>query len=59
MPRGDATKAPAFQLWKAGKSLEDIQQAISARSKTKATSVAGWVRDWERGRQQQWAPKIK
>lgn len=59
MPRGDRTKAPAFQLWSAGKALEDIQRAIGARSKTKPSSVAGWVRDWERGRQGMWVPKIK
>lgn len=58
MPRGDKTKAPAFDLWKAGKSLRVIQDAIGARSETKPSSVAGWVRDWERGRQGQWTPKI-
>lgn len=59
MPRGDRTKAPAFQLWRAGKSLEEIQGEIGARSKTKPSSVAGWVRDWERGRQGTWPPNIK
>jgi len=59
MPRGDGTKAPAFKAWSAGKSLRDIQAEITGSSKTKASSVAGWVRDWERGRQRQWSPKIK
>lgn len=59
MPRGDRTKASAFQLWRDGKTLEEIQRAIGARSKTKPSSVAGWVRDWGRGRQGTLAPKIK
>lgn len=59
MPRGDRTKAPSFALWKAGKSLRQIQSAICGQSKTKPGSVAGWVRDWERGSQGAWAPKIK
>lgn len=41
MPRGDKTKAPAFAMWKAGKSLKDIQAAIRARSQNKAEKVIG------------------
>jgi len=54
MPKGDKTKEPAFKLWLEGKSLEDIQQEIGRTSKTQASSVAGWVRDWERGKQETW-----
>ncbi len=59
MPRGDVTKAPAFRLWKAGRSLTGIQGAITKTSGTLAISVAGWVRDWERGSQKTWTPRIK
>ena len=54
MPKGDKTKEPAFKLWLEGKSLEDIQEEIARTSKTQASSVAGWVRDWERGKQATW-----
>jgi hypothetical protein len=59
MPLGDKTKAPAFKLWKAGKALKEIQDAIRGMSKTKPGSVAGWVLDWERGAQGVWTPKIR
>ncbi len=59
MPKGDLTKAPAFRLWKAGRSLKEIQDVITRTSGTQASSVAGWVRDWERGSQKTWTPKIK
>jgi hypothetical protein len=59
MPQGDKTKEPAFRLWKAGRSLKEIQMAITGTSGTKASSVAGWVKDWERGSQKAWAPKVK
>jgi hypothetical protein len=54
MPKGDKTKEPTFKLWLAGKPLEDIQEEIVRTSKTRASSVAGWVRDWERGKQEVW-----
>ena len=59
MPKGNLTKAPAFRLRKAGRSLKEIQNAITTTSGTQLSSVAGWVRDWERGSQKTWAPKIK
>lgn len=59
MPRGDKTKVPAFRLWRAGRSLREIQDAIGAVSRTKPSSVAGWVRDWERGRQGTWTPRVR
>ena len=59
MPRGDKTKAPSFVLWKAGKPLRQIQNTICVISPTRPRSIAGWVRDWEGGRQGKWAPTIK
>ena len=47
MPRGDNTKAPSFKMWKAGNSLKQIQNVICTKSKTRPSSVAGWVRDWD------------
>jgi hypothetical protein len=43
MPLGDKSKEPAFKLWKAGRSLREIQMAVEAMSGTKPGSVAGWV----------------
>ena len=59
MPRGDKTKAPTFALWKVGQSSKQIQAAICTRPGTKPSSVAGWIRDWERGSQRTWSPKVK
>jgi hypothetical protein len=59
MALGDKTKKPAFEMWKAGKALKEIQKVIQQQSTTKPSSVKGWVMDWERGRQTSWNPKIR
>lgn len=58
MPRGDNTKEPAFAMWLAGRPLEEIQREIAKQSKTLASSVKGWVLDWECGRQRKWSLKL-
>jgi len=58
MAHGDKTKAIAFDMWTAGKSLSHIQASIEKMSTTKPGSVKGWIRDWERGKQRIWSPKI-
>ena len=58
MPRGDETKTVAFSLWLKGRSIKQIEATIRARSGTKPSSVAGWILDWERGRQMTWEPNI-
>lgn len=58
MPRGEKTKEPAFKMWQEGKSLAEIQQTICGSSRTKPSSVARWVKDWERRRQRTWTPRI-
>lgn len=57
MPRGDKTKEPTFKMWVEGKSLAEIHAAIRKCSGTQAGSVAGWVKDWQRGRQGTWTPR--
>ena len=57
MPKGDKSKEPAFALWKAGRSLSEIQSEIRLAPETKPGSVAGWVLDWERGKQGLWEPR--
>ena len=59
MPRGDKTTELAFRLWLQRMSLPGIQTRISQESETQPTSVAGWVRDWERGAQRSWTPDLK
>ncbi|MGH7230863.1 MAG: hypothetical protein ACREJU_05810 [Nitrospiraceae bacterium] len=59
MPQGDKTKVIAFPLWLAGKTLAEIQAHISKKSGTTPEAVKGWVLDWERGKQNKWAPSIK
>ena len=59
MPLGDKTKVPAFKMWSDGKSLREIIEHIRSISRTKPTSVMGWVKDWERGKQGTWSPNIK
>ncbi len=58
MPQGDKTKEPAFAIWKEGKSLKEIQEEITRKSGTLPGSVGGWVKDWERGRQETWEPTL-
>jgi len=59
MPHGDKTKEPTFAMWKTGQSVKQIQAVICTQTGTKPSSVAGWIRDWERGSQHTWTPKIK
>lgn len=59
MARGDKTKKPAFEMWQQGKTLEEITRTIKRNSTTKASSVSGWVSDWERGSQNTYTPKIR
>jgi len=59
MPKGDKTKEPAFAMWLAGRSLEEIQREICRNSGTLLSSVKGWILDWERGRQRKWLPELR
>ena len=56
MPRGDKTKEPAFRMWLQGKPLKEIQREMQKKG-TLPSSVAGWILDWERGKQRDWTPK--
>ncbi len=58
MARGDKTKKPAFEMWKTGKALKEIQKVICQKTSTEPGSVRGWILDWERGRQESWVPNI-
>ncbi len=58
MASGDKTKKPAFEMWKEGKSLKEIQEKICRATTTKPRSVKGWILDWERGKQSSWNPAI-
>ena len=55
MPFKDGSKLQSFHLWRLGKSLREIQKAVTAEPET----VKGWVLDWERGRQKEWKPEMK
>jgi len=60
MPIGDQTKEIAFELWRQGRPLEDIQERIRQQpdADTLPRSVKNWVRDWERGAQKTWTPTL-
>lgn len=58
MALGDKTKRPAFEMWKAGKSLEEIQEEICRTTTTKRGSVKGWILDWEQGKQAFLTPSL-
>ena len=51
----DESKEKAFVMWKAGKSLSEIQDKSTALP----LSVKDWIREWERGRQGAWRPSIR
>lgn len=51
----DGSKQESFRLWAEGRSLERIQELVTAKHET----VSGWVLDWERGRQLTWEPSVK
>lgn len=57
MPKDEKVKELVFALWLKGRSLPEIQATISAQSGTKPGGVAGWLLEWERGRQAQWVPE--
>jgi hypothetical protein len=42
-------------MWKAGKSLSEIQ----AKSTAKPISVKDWIREWEGGKQGAWDAPIR
>ena len=58
MPRGDHAQRPAFEMWREGKSLEEITEEICQICGTLPGTVRGWVKDWERGRQSLWDLKL-
>lgn len=51
----DGSKLDSFRLWVKGKPLDKIQGLVTAKAET----VAEWILDWERGRQELWTPKIR
>lgn len=55
MPNHDGSKEICFTMWKAGKSLKEIQRNTTALPET----AKRWVQDWERGQQRVWRAKIK
>jgi hypothetical protein len=50
MPHGDRSKEMAFEMWKAGKRLSEIQDKSTAKPDT----VRTWITEWERGSQGVW-----
>jgi hypothetical protein len=58
MSQENNTKEAAFKMWKEGKSLIEIQEAICSSSKTLPSRITEWVRDWERGQQHTWTPNL-
>ena len=55
MPHKDPSKEQAFDMWKAGKSLSEIQDTSTAPP----NSVRDWIHEWERGKQGIWNPAIQ
>ena len=59
MAKGDGTKRPVFDMWKDGKSVEEIEKGLKKEipeHTTKRGSLEGWIKDWERGKQGSWDP---
>ena len=50
MTQDSESKEICFILWLKGCSVEKIAKRATATTET----VKGWVKDWERGKQQQW-----
>lgn len=58
MPIGERTKKLAFEMWRQGLPLSEIQRKIREQSETLPRSVKNWFRDWERGAQKIWDPRM-
>jgi hypothetical protein len=59
MPHGSGGKALAWPIWLRKKSYAEIQAFVCRKTGDRPTSVRGWIRDWERGKQGEWKPLIK
>jgi hypothetical protein len=51
-------KARAFEMWREGKSLQEIETGLGEGWAPGADQLREWVADWTRGAQAAWAPDL-